>query len=106
VDQGVLERLRKQHQWGDLNDDEYRRERSDIVVALASLPGDNQRLETFDRNRLLFSSVAESIAHATPELLAELVHMTVDRVDGRPRGLRHRLASGSLALPERQPLGV
>ncbi len=42
-----LEPLKKQHAWGDISDDDYRRQRDETHAALAQLP-DGDRIVAFD----------------------------------------------------------
>lgn len=64
----ALESLRKQHQWGDIGDDEYWTERREIEAELATLPGrSTDTLVAFDEARARPLSMPEAIAAASPE---------------------------------------
>ena len=77
----ALESLRKQHQWGDIGDDEYRTERREIEADLATLPARNtDTLVAFDEARARLLSMPEAIAAASPERRAEIVGLLVERV--------------------------
>ena len=77
----ALESLRKQHQWGDIGDDEYRNERREIEAAVAILPArSTDTLVAFDEARARLLSMPEAIAAASPERRAEIVRLLVERV--------------------------
>ncbi len=77
----ALESLRKQHQWGDIGDDQYRTERREIEADLAKLPGrSTDTLVAFDQARARLLSIPEAIAAASPERRAEIVGLLVERV--------------------------
>jgi hypothetical protein len=77
----ALESLRKQHQWGDLTDDEYRGERREIEAAVASLPArTTDTMVAFDEARARLLSMPEAIAAASDERRAEIVALMVERV--------------------------
>ena len=74
-----IENLRKQHEWGDISDIEYRTRRADAEAQLAGMP-DHDKLVLFDRQREILLSMAENIERATPAQLAELIGHLVERV--------------------------
>ena len=77
----ALESLRNQHQWGDIGDDEYRTERREIEVALATLPArSTDTLVALDEARARLLSMPEAIAAASPERRAEIVGLLVERL--------------------------
>jgi len=76
---GRVEALRKEHQWGDLDDREYLRLRDVTERQLILLP-DHEKLVAFDRHRGILVSMAENLARATPAQQAELVALLVERV--------------------------
>ncbi|HSW41275.1 MAG TPA: recombinase family protein [Patescibacteria group bacterium] len=76
---GRLEALRKQHEWGDLTDAEYRAARDEVERALILLPDPNKIVD-FDARREVFISMAENLERATPEQRRELVELLVERV--------------------------
>ena len=77
----ALETLRKQHQWGDLTDDQYRTERREIEIALAALPAKaTDTLVAFDQARARLLSMPEAIAAASPQRRAEIVPLLVAQV--------------------------
>lgn len=80
-----LERLREQHEWGDITDEVYWKKRTESRRELAGLP-DRDKLTVFDRNRGVMASMAENIDAATPAQLTELIALLVESViasDGR-----------------------
>ncbi len=79
-----LAQLRKQHEWGDIDDAEYRRKATETRAELAALPA-GDKVVAFDRFRMTVESMAASIDRATPEQRAELVRMLVERVTARDR---------------------
>jgi hypothetical protein len=74
-----LEQLKKQHAWGDISDDEYRRQRDETQAALAQLP-DGDRIVAFDAHRARILALPEAIAAASPERREELCRIVVERV--------------------------
>lgn len=74
-----LERLREQHEWGDITEVVYRKKRTESRRELASLP-DRDKLIAFDRNRGVMASMAENIDAATPAQLTELIALLVESV--------------------------
>ncbi|MGA3056956.1 MAG: recombinase family protein [Candidatus Limnocylindrales bacterium] len=74
-----LEQLRKQHEWADITDEDYRARRAETLEELALLP-DSDKLVAFDRNRRIMTSMAANVNAATPAQQAELVQMLVERV--------------------------
>ncbi len=79
-----IENLRKQHEWGDLSDAEYRSARNEAEGQLAGLP-DHDKLVMFDRKREVLLSMAENIKRATPAQLQELTVELVERVETADR---------------------
>lgn len=79
-----LENLRKQHEWGDISDVEYRTKREEVERQLILLP-DHEKLVSFDRHREILVSMAENVERATPDQLRELLELLVERVDIRQR---------------------
>lgn len=75
-----IENLRKQHEWGDISDIEYRARRTDAEAQLAGMP-DHDKLALFDRQREILLSMAENIERATPPQLGELIGHLVERVE-------------------------
>jgi hypothetical protein len=77
----ALRNLAKQHQWGDLSDDDYRAERREIEAALAALPArSTDTLVAFDEARARLLSMPEAIAAASHERRAEIAGLLVERV--------------------------
>ncbi len=74
-----LERLREQHEWGDISDEVYRAKRDASRRELAGLP-DRDKLIAFDRNRGVMTSMAENIDAAIPAQLTELIGLLVESV--------------------------
>ena len=79
-----IENLRKQHEWGDISDGEYRAARNEAEGQLAGLP-DHDKLVMFDRKREVLLSMAENIKRATPAQLQELVVELVEHVETADR---------------------
>jgi DNA invertase Pin-like site-specific DNA recombinase len=73
-----LERLRKQHEWGDLDDAEYRAKRAEIHGEMSQL-ADGNKVILFDRNRQVMGSMAQNISAATTEQRGELARLLIDR---------------------------
>ena len=82
-----LENLRKQHEWGDLTDDQYRSLREEVERQLILLP-DHEKLVSFERHRQILVSMAENVERATPAQLRELIEILVERVDVAGREVR------------------
>jgi site-specific DNA recombinase len=74
-----LEQLRKQHEWADISDEDYRAKRAETLEELALLP-DSDKLVAFDRNRRIMTSMAANVSAATSAQQGELVQMLVERV--------------------------
>ena len=74
-----LDQLKKQHAWGDIDDDEYQQERDGVRAALRELPGDD-RVEAFEAERVRLLALPEAIAAASPERREELCRIVVQRV--------------------------
>ena len=72
--------------WGDLTDEDYRREMADTRALLAELPDPN-KLVAFDRNRRVMVAMAENVANATRPQLAELMQLLVERVQAKGRSV-------------------
>jgi len=79
-----LERLKKQHGWGDLSDAEYQAQRDAARAALAELP-DGDRIITFDAHRARVLALPDAIASASPARREELCRIVVQRVVVRDR---------------------
>jgi hypothetical protein len=54
----------KLYSWGDLTDEDYRREMAETRTMLAELPDPNKLL-AFDRNRHVMVTMAENVDRAT-----------------------------------------
>jgi hypothetical protein len=81
-----LAKLPKLYSWGDLTDEDYRRERAETRTMLAELPDPN-KLIAFDRNRHVMVTMAENIERATRPQLADLVRLLVERVQASGRSV-------------------
>ena len=76
-----MEALRKQPQWGDLGDDEYRVERLAIEADLARLPALSTDTQVaFDQARVGLLSLPTALEAASDERRAEIVRLLVFRV--------------------------
>jgi hypothetical protein len=75
-----LENLRKQHEWGDLSDAEYRASRDEVERQLILLP-DLSKIVDFDARRDVLVSMAENVERATPSQRRELVELRLERVE-------------------------
>jgi hypothetical protein len=82
-----LERLKKQHEWGDLSDAEYREMRDATRDELAQLP-DGDRIRGFDAYRTRILALPDAIAAASPARLEELSRNVVLRVVVADRQLK------------------
>lgn len=80
-----MEQLRKQNEWGDLSDTEYRRLRSEVEAELLAIPGEAEKVVLFDRHRLIVQSLGDELATATPEAIQSIVALLVERVETRDR---------------------
>ena len=80
-----MEQLRKQNEWGDLSDTEYRRLRSEVEADLLAIPGEGEKVVLFDRHRLVVQSLGDELATATPEAIQSIVALLVERVETRDR---------------------
>lgn len=79
-----LEQLKKQHEWGDMSDDDYLAARDATRSALAELP-DGDRIRTFDAYRARVLELPDAIDAASPARREELVRIVVQRVVVRDR---------------------
>lgn len=78
--------LRKEHQWGDVGDTEYRQAVAETRYELSRLP-DPDKLIAFTASRRLIESLAELIEAGGPAEHQRLVRATVERVDAADGGL-------------------
>ena len=74
-----LEKLKQQHEWGDIDDDEYRAKRDETREALDLLP-DGDRVKVFDAYRAQVLGLADAIGFAAPGRQEELCHIVLERV--------------------------
>ena len=86
--------LRKQNEWGDLPDTEYRRLRSEAEADLLAIPEDADKVVLFDRQRLVVQSLGDELADATPEAIQQIVALLVERVETRDRQVVGWLPTG------------
>jgi hypothetical protein len=81
-----LERLKGQHQWGDIDDAEYRAKMTETRDQLALLP-EPEKVITFDAVAGVVASLSQALAAATSEQLKSFIGMLLTRVqvtqDGR-----------------------
>jgi len=89
-----MEQLRKQNEWGDLSDTEYRRLRSEVEAELLAIPGEADKVVLFDRHRLVVQSLGDELAAATPEAIQQVVALLVERVETRDREVVAWLPTG------------
>jgi hypothetical protein len=82
-----LERLKTQHEWGDLSDAEYREKREATRDELAHLP-DGDRIRAFDAYRTRILALPDAIAAASPARLEELCRIVVQQVVVADRQLK------------------
>ena len=80
-----MEQLRKQNEWGDLSDAEYRRLRSEVEADLLAIPGEADKVVLFDRHRLVVQSLGNELTTVTPEAIQTIVALLVERVETRDR---------------------
>jgi hypothetical protein len=74
-----LERLKTQHEWGDLTDAGYQEKRDATRAELAQLP-DGDRIREFDAYRTRILALPDAIAAASPARLEELCRIVVQEV--------------------------
>jgi hypothetical protein len=74
-----LDKLKQQHSWGDLTDEDYRRQRDEAKTAPAALPDDN-RVAQFDAYRTRVLAFPEAISAASPARLEEVCRIVLERV--------------------------
>ena len=74
-----IERLKAQHEWGDIEDTEYRAKMQETRAELALLP-EPEKVVTFDAVAGVVASLREAIGVAAPEQLKELIGMLIERV--------------------------
>ena len=74
-----LERLKTQHEWGDLTDAGYQEKRDATRAELAQLP-DGDRIREFDAYRTRILALPGAIAAASPARLEELCRIVVQEV--------------------------
>jgi hypothetical protein len=79
-----LEKLQKQHGWGDLGDAEYQAQRDVVRAALRDVP-DGDRTTAFDAYRARILALPDAIAVASPARREELCRIVVGRVVVRDR---------------------
>ncbi len=89
-----MEQVRKQNEWGDLSDAEYRRLRSEVEADLLAIPGDTEKVVLFDRHRMVIQSLGDELAAATPEAIQQVVTLLVDRVETADREVVGWLPTG------------
>ena len=84
-----LEALRKQHEWGDLPDEEYRRQAAAIRADLGSLPSEKGKIIEFNRKRRVAPSLPDALAvlgaSGRPEYVQETLAALVRTVVVRDR---------------------
>jgi len=74
-----LTNLRKQFEWNDISETEYRAKKEDTQRQLALLP-DDSKLVIFDRNRRVMSSLVENMDKASDEQKAKLANLLIEKV--------------------------
>ena len=79
-----LEKLKKQHEWSDISDEEYRTKRDATRAALDELP-DSDRVKVFDAYRAQVLGLAAAILVASPARREELCQIVIDHVVVRDR---------------------
>jgi hypothetical protein len=80
-----LEKLKKQHGWGDISDEVYQAQRDEVCTALAGLPESDDRIAHFDSYRTRILALPEAIAVASPAHREELCRIVLERVVVRDR---------------------
>jgi DNA invertase Pin-like site-specific DNA recombinase len=97
-----LEALRKQHEWGDLSDEEYRKAAVAIRSELGSLPSEKGKVIEFSKYRRVASSLPDAIAalgaSGRPELVQETLATLLQAVAVRDKGVV-RIEPVPAALP-------
>ena len=86
---GAIENLRKQHLWGDLSDDEYRREREGLVrqLKLVAKPSQSPQLPNLERAAQLLEDLQAlwlhpGVTHEQRESLVQEVFRSIT-IDGK-----------------------
>jgi hypothetical protein len=74
-----LERLRLQHEWSEIEHEEFRVKTNETKAELALLP-EPDKITTFDQVAALVSSLGRALDAASPEQVRELIRMLVERV--------------------------
>ncbi len=74
-----IQRLMSQHEWGDIDDAEYRTKRQGAQAELALLP-EPEKVTTFEAVAEFVSSLRAAMNAATPDKLKELISIVVERV--------------------------
>lgn len=79
-----LSRLRQQHEWGDIADEEYRAKMAETRSQLAILPMSGKVI-VFDRMRALAESLPEVLRGTDLVAKAEVIRVVVRRAEARER---------------------
>ena len=79
-----LERLEKQHEWGDMTDADYLTKRDATRAELSALP-DGDRIRAFDAHRARVLELPNAIEVASPQRREELCRILVERIVVRDR---------------------
>jgi hypothetical protein len=92
-----LEHVRKQNEWGDLDDAPHRRLRAEVDAALAALPTEeSDRLALIEKTAVEVASLGDVLAGAEPDSITALVALLVERVDVQDREvIRVKLADAA-----------
>ena len=79
-----LANLRKQHEWGDITDDEYFAAKRQVAAMLAEVPAID-KLVLFDQHRRVLTTMVANVEAASPPLRAELARRLIRRIVARGR---------------------
>jgi hypothetical protein len=86
-----LEQLRKQHEWGEIEDEPYRKATAAIRADLAALPSDKGKIIEFNKHRRVAASLPDAIAvlgaSGRPELVQETLAALLQAVVVRDKGV-------------------
>jgi hypothetical protein len=78
-----LKRLVDAYTWGDIEEPDYRRAKSEVEAALMALPEDPDKVVLFDQRRRVVQSLGDEVADMSPEAIQQIVALLVDHVETR-----------------------
>ena len=93
-----LRKLADLYGWGDMEEVDYRRAKTEAEAALAALPTDSDRLVLFDEHRARVASLGDEMASMTREQLQEIFALMIERVETKDQKVTR-----VVLLPEWRP---